>query len=88
MKMYVVTLRSYNALSDTIVKIFADKSHLSRWLECADQMEKELLVCTMEPNTPISQRYLIREVELDNLDFIELLATAKGLGATLKPAKP
>jgi hypothetical protein len=88
MKLYIVTLKSYHEIGDTIVKVFSDKETLDKWIISADQMEKELFGANVDPTTPISKKYRIKEAEVDNLDWIELYASAKNLGASVKPSQP
>lgn len=85
MKLYIVTMFDPSGLSDRIVKIFSSKEHLDKWLECAKLMYREIFG---EPTRDITQDYRIREADLDNLDFIELLAEARSLGAFPKPSNP
>jgi hypothetical protein len=88
MKLYIVTMKSFSELGDTIIKIFSDKNSLDTWLYHADLMEKELYGSNVEPNMPISKKYRIKEATLDNLDFIQLYADAKSLGSEIKPSQP
>lgn len=86
MKLYVITLFDPNSLSERIIKIFSTKEHLDRWLQCAKAMDQELF--GGDPKRDITQNYKIKESELDNLDFIELVAEAKHLGAQVKSNPP
>jgi hypothetical protein len=88
MKLYIVTLKSYTEVGDTIIKIFSDKNSLNTWLSYADLMEKELFGNNVDPMVPMSKKYRIKESTLDNLDFIQLYADAKGLGSDVKPSQP
>jgi hypothetical protein len=85
MKLYIVTLFDSNHLGDQIIKVFSTKEHLDRWLECAKQMDQELFG---NVGRDVTQNYKIKYAELDNLDFIELLAEAKHLGAQIKSSEP
>jgi uncharacterized protein YfcZ (UPF0381/DUF406 family) len=84
MKLYIVTLFDPNHLTEKIIKVFSTKENLDRWLENAKLMCKELYGDAND----ITQQYKIKEAELDNLDFIELLSEARGLGAQVKPSQP
>jgi hypothetical protein len=87
MIIYLVSLKSYNELGDTIVKVFSDKNSLETWLACADKMEKEIFGDTVVGAMPVSKRYKIKQAELDNLDFVELYTSAARLGVTVKPSE-
>ena len=85
MKLYIVTLFNPSGLSDQIIKIFPTKENLDRWLELAKLMDKELYG---DSSRDITQSYKIKHCDLDNLDFVELYAEAKGLGAPTKSSQP
>lgn len=88
MKLYIVTLRGYDTLGDSIIKAFSDKDTLNKWLDYANKMELEIFGCYPDPNTPMSKRYRIKEADLDNLDWIDLYTHARDLGAKVKPSQP
>ena len=88
MKIYIVTLKDYNEISDRIVKVFSSKDSLDTWLKLADLMEKELMGNHIDPTSPISKRYRVKEATIDNLDFVQLYADAKSLGSEVKPENP
>lgn len=85
MKLYIVTARSYNEIGDQIIKVFSTKENLDSWLEYARLMDRELFG---DQGRDITQNYKIKEAELDNLDFIQLYANARDLGAQVKPSQP
>jgi hypothetical protein len=84
MKLYIVTLFNPSSLSEKVIKVFSTQENLNRWMECARMMCQELY----GDMNDITQQYKIKECDLDNLDFIELLAEARGLGAQAKPSQP
>lgn len=85
MKLYIITLFNPSNLGDQIVKIFSTRDNLDKWMEHAKLMDRELFG---DQGRDVTQSYKIKEAELDNLDFIELYAEAKSLGAQVKPSKP
>jgi len=88
MKLYILTLRGYDTLGENIIKVFSTKETLEKWLSYADLMEKELYGPTIDPSMSISKKYKIKEADLDNLDWIDLYANARELGAQAKPSQP
>jgi hypothetical protein len=84
MKLYIVCLFDPNHLRDQIIKVFSTKENLDKWMQCAKAMDQELYG---DFGRDISQSYKIKEADLDNLDFIELYAEARQLGAQVKPSK-
>lgn len=87
MRLYIVTLSSYNGLGDVIVKVFSDKAMVDQWMNYAELMERELYGVN-EPMSPVRTRYRIREADLDNLDYIDLYTNASKLGSKIKPSEP
>jgi hypothetical protein len=87
MQLYIVTYRGWEGTGEHIVKVFSSKEKLDQWLVYADQMERELFGSCVDLSSPMSRKYKIKEVELDNLDFISLLAEARDLGAQVKPSQ-
>jgi hypothetical protein len=85
MTIYIVTLFNPSGLREDIIKVFSTKDNLDRWLECARQMDREIFG---DQGRDITQNYRIKETQLDNLDFVSLLAEARGLGAQVKPSQP
>ena len=85
MKLYIVTLFNPTGLHDQIIKVFSTKENLDKWLECAKAMDHELYG---DQGRDITQSYKIKEADLDNLDFVELYANARQLGAQVKPSQP
>ena len=84
MTIYIVMLFNPSGLREDIIKVFSTKNNLDRWLECAKSMDRELYG---DSGRDITQSYRIKETDLDNLDFLELFAEARGLGAQVKPSK-
>jgi hypothetical protein len=85
MKLYIVTLFDPTGLRDKVIKIFSAKENLDKWMQYANLMHRELYG---DGSYNITKDYRISEAELDNLDFMELFAEAKHLGANLKPSQP
>ena len=85
MKIYLVTLFDPNRLSDKIVKVFSTKENLDKWLQYASLLDRELYG---DLERDITKQYRVKEADLDNLDFIELYANARSLGAQVKPSQP
>jgi len=85
MKLYIVTLFSPSGLSDQIIKVFSTKDNLDKWMECARLMDRELYG---DQGRDVTQSYKIKSADLDNLDFIELYADARSLGAQVKSSQP
>lgn len=84
-KLYIVCLFDPNFVGDQIIKVFSTKENLDKWMEYAKLMDKEIYG---NSKRDITQNYKIKEADLDNLDFIDLLAHAKNLGAQVKPSNP
>jgi len=85
MKLYIVTLFDPNGLSDKIIKVFSTKENTEKWMRSAKLMHQELFG---DKTFDITQQYKVKEADLDNLDFVDLLAEARGLGAQVKPSQP
>ena len=84
MKLYVVTLFDGNTLYEKIVKIFSTKDNLEQWMQYAKLMDQELYG---DLKRDITQSYRVKECDLDNLDFVQLVSEARNLGAQPK-SKP
>lgn len=84
MTIYIVTLFNPSGLREDIIKVFSIKENLDKWMECAKAMDREIFG---DQGRDITQNYRIRECDMDNLDFVSLLAEARGLGAQVKPSQ-
>jgi hypothetical protein len=85
MKLYIITLFQAANLTDKVIKVFSTKENLDRWMQCAKAMDYELFG---DRGTDVTQQYRINECELDNLDYVSLLAESRNLGASIKTSPP